>query len=86
MGMNENGIGPVNEATPITRGCIVRYQDGWRRVTAVFPGKGTCNIGPVWGGRGRFSGIKKGIPLSEVYEDGAAQWTAFEQSETYRCM
>jgi hypothetical protein len=71
---------------PIVKGDVVRYKDGWQRVTAVFPGKGTCNIGPVWGGRGRFSGIKKGIPFSEVYEDGDAQWAAFEKSETYQCM
>ena len=70
----------------IVKGSVVRYKTGWQRVTAVFPKKGTCNVGPIFGGRGRFSGIKKGIPLSEVYEDETACWSAWEQSETYRCM
>mgnify|MGYP001604600846 CR=1 FL=1 len=84
--MNEQGIGPVNVPTPITKGCVVRYKEGWQRVTAVFPKRGTCNVGPVFGGRGRFSGIKKGIPLSEVYEDEAAWYEAWTKSEAYQCM
>lgn len=80
--MNENGIGPVNVQTPVTKGCVVRYKDGWKRVTAVFPKKGTCNVGPVFG----IGSIKKGIPLSEVYEDEGEWFQHWQQSETYRCM
>ena len=82
--MNEQGIGPVNVQTPVTKGCIVHYQDGWQRVTAVFLKKGTCNIGSIFGGRGRFSGIKKNIPLSEVYEDEAAWYAEWQKSESYQ--
>jgi hypothetical protein len=84
--MNKNGVETVNVRSPITKGCIVHYKDGWRKVTAVFLKKGTCNIGPVFGGGSRFSGIKKGIPLNEVYEDEAAWFQEWTQSESYKCM
>jgi hypothetical protein len=82
---------------PIVKGSVVRYKhteknatgdplelDGWYRVTAVY--KNTVNVGPVFGGRGRFSGIKKNIPLSKVYEDEAAWYEAWTKSEAYQCM
>jgi len=81
--MNNNPFGSPNNR-PITKGCVVRYKDGWQRVTALY--KDHCNIGPVWGGRGRFSGIIKNIPLTEVYEDGEAQYEHWAKSEQYAAM
>lgn len=68
----------------ISKGSIVNYGNRWMRVTAVF--SNTVNLGPIWGGRGRFSGIIKNIPKNEVYEDGEAWYRNWHKSETYQCM
>lgn len=65
---------------PVLKGSIVRYKDGWMKVSALF--KDSVNLTTVWGYKPKY----KGIPLSEVYEDGDAQYTAWTKSETYMCM
>lgn len=82
--MNEQGIGPVNCPPQLQKGDVVHYKEGWMRVTAVF--KTHVNLGPIFGGRGRFSGIIKRIPLSEVYEDHDAWYRYWETTESYQCM
>lgn len=69
---------------PVVKGSVVHYKTGWMRVTAAF--KNHVNLGPVWGGRGRNSGIITGIPRSEVYEDGDAQYDHWTRSEQYASM
>ena len=65
---------------PVLKGSIVRYQGGWMKVNARF--KHSVNLTTVWGYKTKY----KGIPLHEVYEDGAAQYEAWTQSESYQCM
>ncbi len=68
----------------IVKGSVVHYKEGWMRVTAVF--KDHVNLGPIFGGRGRFSGIIKNIPLSEVYEDHNNWYAYWQTTEQYQCM
>ena len=77
---------------PIVKGSIVLYTrqengrevQGWMRVTALF--KDHVNLGPIFGGRGRWSGIVKNVPFSQIVEDEET-WTKYwVNSETYRCM
>lgn len=69
---------------PVVKGSVVRYKGGWMVVTAAF--KNHVNLGPRWGGRGKFSGIIVKIPRSEVFEDGDAQYDSWTRSESYQCM
>lgn len=78
--MNEQGIGPVNVQTPIVKGTVVHYKEGWMQVTAKF--KNTVNLGHIFHGK---TTIKQ-VPLSEVYEDHDAWYATWEKSETYQCM
>jgi hypothetical protein len=77
--MNEQ-TGTVNVTRPIVKGSIVRYKDGWVKVTRLT--SKTVNLGAIFGGKI----YHKGIPLSEVYEDEAEWYNHWTQSETYKCM
>lgn len=65
---------------PIVKGSIVKYKDGWVRVTAKYA---TCvNLGAVFGGKV----YHKRVPLAEVVEDEANWYEAWTKSETYMSM
>lgn len=66
----------------INVGSIVRFQQGHRRVTAVFVGSQTVNLGSIFGG----GKLVKRVPLADVYEDEEAWSRAWSQSETYMSM
>lgn len=65
---------------PIVKGSIVKFQEGWYRVSHV--GAGRCNL------RGIFNGIMyhKHISLGAVVEDEAAWFEKWSKSETYQSM
>lgn len=66
----------------ITKGSVVRYQDGWQKVTAVANAKlGLLNLGGTFSGRVNH----QRVPVTDVYEDEAAWWKNYQQSETYMC-
>lgn len=69
---------------PVVKGSVVRYKGGHMTVTAAY--KNHVNLGPRWGGRGKFSGIITKIPRSEVFEDSEAQYDSWTRSEHYQCM
>ena len=64
----------------ITKGVVVRYQDGNYRVTAVRGGK--VNLGAIFGK----AIYHKGVPIEQVTDDEAAWYKRWTQSETYMCM
>ena len=64
----------------ITKGVVVRYQDGNYRVTAVRGGK--VNLGAIFGK----AIYHKGVPIEAVTDDEAAWYARWTQSETYMCM
>ena len=69
------------EATvEIKVGSIVRYEEGWYRVTRATKEK--VNLGRVFGGKIYYKGVLK----REVVEDEAAWRESWERSETYMCM
>jgi hypothetical protein len=67
---------------PIVKGSVVKYQDGHMRVTAVFPNRGTCNLGTIFGSKVQL----KGVRLNDVTEDEEAWYAAWTKSETYLSM
>jgi len=66
--------------TSLKVGMIVTYQNGHYRITAVRGEK--VNLGAVWGKHIYY----KGISADEVFEDEAAWYAAWQQTESYRCM
>jgi hypothetical protein len=64
----------------INTGSVVKYQNGYYRVTRCT--KNTVNLSGVWGGRIYHKGINK----SEVTEAAAEWYERWSQSETYQCM
>ena len=64
----------------IVKGSIVKYKQGWQRVTAVIGN--TVNLGNIFGGKINH----KRVPLNEVVEDEAAWYKNWQQSETYQSM
>jgi hypothetical protein len=64
----------------ITKGVVVRYQDGNYRVTCVKGGK--VNLGAIFGKHI----YHKGVPIEQVVDDEAAWYKRWTQSETYMCM
>jgi hypothetical protein len=66
----------------LRKGTIVRYKNGWVRVTAVFEGSQTVNLGGIFNGRI----YHKGVSASEVFKDEEAWHEKWTQSETYKCM
>lgn len=61
-------------------GSVVRYKTGWVRITRL--NSKWCNLGAIWGGRV----YEKKVPLSEIVEDEAAWYKAWQQTDQYRCM
>ena len=77
----------MNASSPIQKDAIVRYQNGYRRVTAIIGKKNPkVNLGPVFGGRNGHSGIVKGISISEVVEAGEDFHASWSKSESYQSM
>ena len=70
----------AQEQNPIQAGNIVKYLDGNYRVTSVRGGK--VNLGSVFGNQIYY----KGIPMSDVVENGAEFMDTWSKSETYMCM
>lgn len=66
--------------TPILKGSVVKYKNGWMEVRAVF--KNHVNLGPIFHSK---TTIKK-VPLTEVTEDRDAWYEAWSKSETYQSM
>lgn len=69
-------------ANPIKVGSIVKYEDGYYRVTAYFPKGQTMNLGAIFGGKIYHKSISE-YDVQEAYNEWHNRWT---QSETYRCM
>jgi hypothetical protein len=68
-------------AKEIVRGSIVRYRDGWARVskkTAAW-----VNLRPVFS---TLTMVAQRVPLDEVYEDRDAWYENWRESETYKSM
>jgi len=78
--MNNEPVPTVNVPNEIIKGSVVRYKDGYVRVTAKF--KNTVNLGGIFNGKL----YHKGVPLSEVVEARDEWYEAWTQSETYQCM
>jgi hypothetical protein len=64
----------------VGKGSIVKYQDGFYRVTRST--KNTVNLGPVFGGKVYYKGVQK-TEVVEAYDEWHDYWS---KSETYRCM
>lgn len=64
----------------IVKGSIVKYNDGWYRVTSLRGSK--VNLGAVFGG----PIYHKGLDVGCVVEDEAAWYARWQQSETYQSM
>ena len=69
-----------NKGQIIKVGSIVRYKTGWVRITRL--NSKWCNLGAIWGG----SVYEKRVPLSEIFEDEAAWYERWTQSDHYRQM
>jgi hypothetical protein len=69
-----------NKGQAIQVGSVVRYKTGWVRITRL--NSKWCNLGAVWGSRI----YEKKVPLTEIFEDEAAWYERWTQSESYRCM
>ena len=64
----------------VVKGSIVRFENGWYRVTRLT--SKTVNLGGVFGN----TVYHKGIPLELVYEDEDNWYKRWSQSESYMCM
>lgn len=74
-------LGMINfQENPVVKGSVVKYQDGWVRVTARF--KHTVNLGGIFNGKI----YHKHVPLGEVFEDHDAWYKNWQESETYKSM
>ena len=69
-----------NQGQAIQVGSVVRYKTGWVRITRL--NSKWCNLGAIWGGKV----YEKKIPLTEIFEDEAAWYKRWTESESYRCM
>jgi hypothetical protein len=65
---------------PIEKGSIVKYKNGWMRVTAKF--KTHVNLGGIFAGKTSV----KGVPFGEVKEDEDTWYEHWQESESYKCM
>jgi len=70
----------MNNTKEIVKGSIVKYNDGWMRVRAIY--KTTVNLGSIFGSK---TTIKQ-VPIEQVKEDYDAWSKAWQQSETYQSM
>lgn len=66
----------------IEKGAVVRFDEGWCRVSAVFPGKKTVNLCGIFSGRS----LHKKVSIETINEDHDEWYQHWTQSETYRCM
>jgi hypothetical protein len=66
----------------LEKGTVVHYKDGWMEVRAVFAGKRTVNLGPIFHSKTKI----KGVSVDEVYSDKDTWYEAWSQSESYQCM
>jgi hypothetical protein len=69
----------VNQ-TPIAKGSIVKFNQGWCRVTRVT--KNTVNLGPIFG-RGT---TDKYVPIDLVTEDSTGFYVYWSTTDAYRSM
>jgi len=76
--MNDTSV--TTTPKEITKGSVVKYKDGYVRVTAKF--KNTVNLGGIFNGKL----YHKGIPLSEVVEAHDEWYEGWTKSESYQCM
>lgn len=67
---------------PIHKGSIVKYEDGYYRVTAYFSKGQTMNLGSIFGAKIYHRSVSE-YDVAEAYEEWYDYWS---QSETYRCM
>lgn len=80
--MNTKTLTDKNNRT-IQKGSIVCLPNGGHaRVTAVFPGTKTVNVGSIFGSKVH----EKGLSLNSIYEDEARWYEAWSQSERYMSM
>jgi hypothetical protein len=79
--MQEKTIIDKNGQT-LKKGTIVKTQTGHARITAVFPGKQTVNLGSIFGKRI----LERSVPACQIHEDEAAWYNSWSQSETYMSM
>jgi hypothetical protein len=80
--MNQKKTLPDKNGQLLRKGSIVKTQNGHARITAVFPGKQTVNLGSIFGKRI----LARSVPVGQVYEDEDAWYNAWSQSETYMSM
>lgn len=66
----------------IKKGSVVLYKDGHSHYRVRSINSKTVNLCTVFGGKMRH----KGVPLTDVIEDEAAWYAAWQKSETYQCM
>ena len=67
---------------PIQKGSIVKYEDGYFRVTAYFSKGQTMNLGSIFGGKIYHRGVSE-YDVKEAHDEWYEGWT---KSETYMCM
>lgn len=80
--MNEKTLTDSSGKT-LHKGSIVKIGNGGHaRITAVFPGKQTANLGSIFGKRI----LDRSIPLSQIVEDEATWYESWSKSETYMSM
>jgi hypothetical protein len=68
------------ETKPIEKGSVVKYADGYYRVTARF--KETVNLGAIFGGHIHHKKVSV-FKCEEAHDEWYEKWT---QSETYQSM
>lgn len=68
-----------SKGTEIRVGSVVKHRIGWVRITRL--NSKWCNLGAVWGHRV----YEKMVPLTDIIEDEAAWWKAWQQTDAYRC-
>lgn len=66
----------------LKKGSIVKFNEGYLRVTAYFPKSGRVNLGGIFNGKIYY----KGIPDYKVEEAEAEWYEQWTKSETYKCM
>ena len=74
-----NSILDINGAE-LQVGTVVKHKTGWVRITRL--NSKWCNLGAIWGGRV----YEKKVPFNEIYEDEAAWYEAWTQTDHYRQM
>jgi hypothetical protein len=70
----------MNETTPLVKGSIVKYQNGFMEVRAVF--KNTVNLGPIFYSRTTVKGVARELVVP-AYDEWHEYWS---KSEAYQSM